>query len=102
MNFFKKLFGKNGPDFRQLVEDGAQIVDVRTAEEFSGGHIFKAINIPLQDLNEKAHQLDKNHPVITCCASGVRSASAVSVLKNNGFIVYDGGGWQSLQKEISN
>jgi rhodanese-related sulfurtransferase len=45
---------------------------------------------------------DKNQPIITCCASGMRSASAKSILQSNGFTqVYNGGGWSSLQNKIA-
>jgi rhodanese-related sulfurtransferase len=44
---------------------------------------------------------DKNKPIITCCASGMRSASAKSILVANGFTqVHNGGGWNSLQNKI--
>ncbi|HEY4629318.1 MAG TPA: rhodanese-like domain-containing protein, partial [Flavobacterium sp.] len=40
-------------------------------------------------------------PIITCCASGMRSASAKSILKSSGFTkVYNGGGWSSLKNKI--
>lgn len=97
LGFIKKLLGSNTVDFKQLLKDGAQIVDVRTETEFVSGHILGSINLPLQDLTQQLGQLDKNKPIITCCASGVRSASAVKLLKNNGFIAYNGGGWQKLQ-----
>jgi rhodanese-related sulfurtransferase len=46
--------------------------------------------------------LDKSKPVITCCASGMRSASAKSLLLQKGFSeVYNGGGWTSLQNKLS-
>jgi len=46
-------------------------------------------------------KLKKDKPIITCCASGMRSASAKSILKSNGFTeVHNGGGWSSLQNKI--
>ncbi|WKS95196.1 rhodanese-like domain-containing protein [Riemerella columbina] len=102
LSWFKSLFGKSAPNFKKMVQEGAQIVDVRTGAEFSNGHIPNAQNLPLQDLKQQWHHLDKNKPVITCCASGVRSASAAALLKNNGFIAYNGGSWKSLQRQISN
>lgn len=83
------------------MKNGAQIVDVRTPAEFRGGHIEGAQNIPLQALGQHLGKLDKNKPVITCCASGMRSASAKNILKKSGFAeVYNGGGWQSLNAKI--
>lgn len=103
LSFFKKLFGA-GPsiDFAQLVKNGAQIIDVRTPGEYQGGHIKGSKNIPLQVLTSKTTTLDKTKPIITCCASGMRSASAKSVLLKNGFTeVYNGGGWNGLQNKLA-
>ena len=98
----KKLFGA-GPsvDYAELVKNGAQIIDVRTPGEFQGGHIKGSINIPLQNLTGQLSKIKKDKPVITCCASGMRSASAKSVLQSNGYQeVLNGGGWMSLKNRI--
>ena len=103
LSFFKKLFG-NAPavDYVTLVKNGAQIVDVRTPGEYQSGHIRSSKNIPLQVLGSKLDLLDKSKPIITCCASGMRSASAKSLLLQKGFSeVYNGGGWISLQNKLS-
>ncbi|MFM7724102.1 MAG: rhodanese-like domain-containing protein, partial [Bacteroidota bacterium] len=58
-------------------------------------------NIPLQSLQQQMKNLPKDKAIITCCASGMRSGSAKSMLQNNGFKeVYNGGGWLSLQSKI--
>lgn len=101
LNFLKKLFGGSSVDYKELVANGAQIVDIRTPAEFSNGHIKNSKNIPLQQLQSQIKKLDKKKPVITCCASGMRSASARGILQNHGFEVYNGGGWSSLQNKIS-
>lgn len=102
LNAIKKLFGGGTKvDFANLIANGAKIVDVRTPSEYKGGHIKGSINIPLQDLQNKLKSLDKSKPVITCCASGMRSASAKSMLLSKGFSeVHNGGGWHSLQSKI--
>lgn len=88
-------------DYKQLIADGAIIIDVRTKGEYAGGHIKGSVNIPLNTLAGNLGKIKKDRPVITCCASGMRSASAKSVLKSNGFKeVYNGGGWSSLQSKI--
>lgn len=98
INFLKNLFG-NGADISELISNGAVIVDVRTAGEYAGGHLKRSVNIPLDQLKNKLSKLDKSKPIITCCASGMRSASAKSILKSNGFEeVHNGGGWSSLRK----
>lgn len=100
--FLKNMFGGTSVDFAELVKNGAQIIDVRTPAEFKNGHIKNAKNIPLQSLNQNLSKISKSKPVITCCASGARSAAAKNVLENSGFSeVYNGGGWMSLQSKLS-
>lgn len=99
----KKLLGL-GPavDFKALLKEGAQIIDVRTKAEFQQGHIKGAVNIPLNNLSNHYARMKKEAPVITCCASGMRSAQAKSILTANGFTrVYNGGGWMQLRRKLS-
>ena len=89
------------PNFSEMVENGAKIIDVRTVGEFQSGHINGAKNIPLQELRTKLNQLKKDETYILCCASGARSGSATRILKNEGFEnVYNGGGWMMLQGQL--
>jgi rhodanese-related sulfurtransferase len=81
------------------MKNGAQVVDVRSRDEYASGHMKGSLNIPLHELNKSLGKISKNKPVIVCCASGMRSASAKNVLKANGFDVHNGGGWQSLQNK---
>ncbi|MFT5963843.1 MAG: phage shock protein E [Flavobacterium sp.] len=102
INTLKKLFGF-GPkvDYTALVKQGALILDVRSPNEYQQGHIKGSINAPLNELSKHISKLKKETAVITCCASGMRSASAKSVLKSNGFTqVYNGGSWSSLQNKL--
>lgn len=104
INAIKNLLGMGKQaDYAQLVKDGAIILDVRSKLEFGSGHIRGAINIPVDQLGNNLNKLkNKNNPVITCCASGMRSASARSILISNGYIeVYNGGAWSSLERRIS-
>ena len=89
-------------DFAALVKQGATVVDVRSKGEYAGGHIKNSINIPVDQLAANLARLkDKNKPIITCCASGMRSSSALTILKNAGYTqVYNGGGWMSLNNKI--
>jgi phage shock protein E len=101
LGFIKKLFG-TGTDFKSLVQQGAVIVDVRTSGEFNSGHIKGAVNIPVDSIRNKIKDLKKKgKPIITCCASGMRSSSAVGILKQNGIEAYNGGAWNSLSNKIS-
>ena len=82
-----------------LLTQGAQIVDVRTVEEFSNANKVGSINIPLNVLNNRIKELDKTKPVIVCCASGSRSAVAKRTFIANGFQnVHNAGSWTSLKK----
>jgi phage shock protein E len=103
-DFLKKIMG-GGPDvdFRQMVKDGALILDVRTPGEFAGGHIKGAINIPVDQLRSNLNKLkNKDQVIITCCASGMRSSSARGLLQQAGYThVHNGGGWNGLLDKIS-
>lgn len=103
INTLKKIFGL-GPavNYAELVKNGATILDVRSKAEFAGGHIKGAVNIPVDTLRANLGKLkDKNKPIITCCASGMRSATAKSILTANGYTqVHNGGGWYSLDNKI--
>jgi len=102
MNTIKSLLGF-GPkvDYAEFVKQGAIILDVRSKGEYKAGHIKGSINIPVDILSKNLSQLKKDKPIITCCASGNRSASAKNILISNGFKeVHNGGGWMSLQNKI--
>lgn len=98
----KNLLGL-GPkvDYKQLVKEGALIIDVRSSGEFAGGHIKGSKNIPLDSLSQQLKQIPKDKVIITCCASGMRSAAGKSVLKSNGYIAHNGGGWTSLNAKLN-
>lgn len=102
LDFLKNIFGLGTPvDFSGLIKKGATIIDVRTKGEYQGGHIKGSVNLPLDVLNNNLSKFKKDKIIITCCASGIRSASAKSILKSNGFTeVYNGGGWINLQNKI--
>ncbi len=99
MGILSSLFGsKNKVDLGELIAQGAQIIDVRSPAEYASGHIKKAINIPLDKLPQALKKVSKDKPVITCCASGMRSASAKSILSKAGYNVQNGGAWTNLRK----
>lgn len=76
---------------RRLVDAGARLVDVRTPQEFLTGHIPRAINIPVQELDRRMAELEsKDRPVVLYCRSGNRSSRAASMLKSAGYAqIYD-------------
>ena len=78
----------------ELIEGGAQTVDVRTAVENAAGHISGSKHIPLDQLGaDAAEELDAGRPVVVYCRGGNRSAAAAEALRNSGFDAHsiDGG-----------
>lgn len=98
--WINKLLGISPVDYKALLEKGAIIVDVRTEVEYRNGHMVKSVNIPLQELNQRLRELNPLVPIIVCCASGVRSASAKGMLERAGFKAYNGGSWKNLKHKI--
>ena len=100
----KKILGiEPKVDLAELVKDGAIILDVRTTGEYAGGHIRGSINIPVEKLAGNLNKLkSKSKPIITCCASGARSASAKGILTSNGFTnVHNGGSWLKVRQKYN-
>ncbi len=66
---------------------GALILDVRTPEEFSSGHVPDAVNIPHDALASRLPELesDRDRPVIVYCERGGRASKATSVLLDAGY-----------------
>lgn len=100
MGFLDKIFGK-GTDYAELLSQGAKIIDVRSPQEFRGGHVKGAVNIPLDRIRKEVPKIKKTGvPIILCCASGMRSGNATSILKGEGIEAYNGGSWGSLNKYV--
>jgi rhodanese-related sulfurtransferase len=77
-----------GPmDAVRLMNQGALLVDVRSREEFEGGHVLDARHLPQEEVAGAAESLKKyrDKPVIVCCETGMRSGAAARVLKAQGF-----------------
>ena len=75
------------------------IIDVRTPQEFVGGNVAGSMNIPLQEITERVEEIKKlPQPIVLCCASGMRSGSAASILKRNGVEAYNAGPWQKADR----
>ena len=84
-------------NYSALIKQGAIILDVRSNDEFSEGHIPYSINIPVREIKNHLSKLNHNKPIICCCASGVRSGAAKTILESKGYrSVYDGGKWMEL------
>ena len=85
----------------EISKSGVQLVDVRTAQEYSEGHIPGAMNIDVNatDFEEKIKALDKKENVAIYCRSGRRSKMAANKMTaagfkvielNTGFLSWDG------------
>ena len=101
MGIFDFIFGIKKGKIKEFKEKGAIILDVRTKREWDNGHIENAKHIPLDDLKNHVSKLQKmGKPIITCCASGGRSAKAAEFLNQNNIITTNGGGWLSLKDKL--
>lgn len=77
-----------------ISQNKGTIVDVRTPDEFRGGHVVGSINIPVQELTQHMEELKAMEtPLILCCASGGRSGMAHGFLSQHGIQCYNGGSW---------
>ncbi|MCP5068671.1 MAG: rhodanese-like domain-containing protein [bacterium] len=86
-----RIFGnilRGPPDTRaarELVRNGATLLDVRSPAEFASGHVPGAVNIPVQALTRRHHEIRRDAPVVVYCRSGGRSARAAQILAGAGF-----------------
>lgn len=99
MGLFSFLgFGSN--KIKDALRRGAIVIDVRTAQEFDQGKVPESINIPVDRIAANAERIkNMNRPVVFCCASGMRSGNAVSIMKGKGSKeVYNGGSWYDVLK----
>lgn len=62
-----------------------QLIDVRTPGEYEAGHLDKAKLVPLQELESRVGEIDKNKPILLYCRSGNRSGTALKVLLGKGY-----------------
>ena len=78
-------------------EDHPTIVDVRSYEEFMGGHVGGSINIPLFEIPDRVNEFkEMKSPLILCCASGNRSGQAQRFLMQHGIECHNGGSWMEV------
>ena len=83
----------------EKISAGALLIDVRTSEEFSEGHIEGAKNVPLSEIeaNPEVLNSERGKEIVVYCARGRRSDKAEGILVGRGFSsVFNGGGYQAL------
>ena len=61
------------------------LIDVRTQNEYDLMHIKNAINIPVNEIEQKILQIEQTHPIMVYCSSGARSKTAIQILNNLGY-----------------
>lgn len=99
MSLLSKIFGggSGSADVKELLQQGAKVIDVRTPSEFQGGHVAGSKNIPLQEFQARMNEVKKiKEPIVLCCASGMRSGQALRLLKQHREDCVNGGGWTSV------
>lgn len=70
---------------QKLIDEGAQLVDVRADHEWEAGHIAGATHVPLDELAGRTGEIDPEHPVILYCRGGSRCEMATDALAAAGF-----------------
>ncbi len=83
----------------EMINNGALLVDVRTPEEFSQGHLDNAVNIPYESISAEftKQKIAKDQPVVVYCRSGRRSGIAQTSLIELGYSkIHNGGGYEQL------
>jgi len=83
----------------KLDKDDYILLDVRTEREFKRGHVEGAVNIPLDSLRDRIHELDKSKIIVTYCKVGIRGYIAERILTQKGFKVFNvTGGYTEVER----
>ena len=69
----------------QLIEQGAMIIDVRSPQEFAGGHLPNAINVPLDTLSSWVERINNSQQIfLLYCGAGIRAQKGCDILNASG------------------
>jgi rhodanese-related sulfurtransferase len=85
MDVFAKVPSVDGADARELVHEGAVLLDVRESHEWNAGHAPQAAHLPLGRIAEAATKVHDGKRVVVVCRSGNRSRSATKSLLSMGY-----------------
>ena len=88
IRFQNRGFPDVGPqDAVRIINNGAAVVDVRSADQFAAGHLLNALNVPAGEISEASESLKKyrDKPIVVYCQSGMQSGQAAQALKSAGF-----------------
>ena len=101
MSWLSELFGGGG-GIREALQEGAVIIDLRTAYEYDQGHIPHSLNIPADRVKANIGRIrDLRKPVILCHGPGGQYWESADLLRNAGIPrVINGGDWQSLLRKV--
>lgn len=93
-----KSLKRNKMEVEKIIkEKRGTIVDVRSYDEFIGGHVAGSINIPLNEIPHRMQEIQElKVPLVLCCASGNRSGQAQVFLTAHGLECYNGGSWMDV------
>jgi phage shock protein E len=80
-------------EIKQILKDGGALLDVRSPQEFAGGALPGAQNVPLNGINNALQSLPKDQPVLLYCRSGARSGMAQRFLLQEGFDAHNIGSY---------
>jgi len=72
-------------EVRKMLDEGAQLIDVRADHEWEAGRIAGAKHVPLPELPQRTDEIDKGQPVVVYCRGGNRSSMATAALNDAGF-----------------
>lgn len=90
-------------DAETLPRDGSvTLLDTRTAQEYSCGHMEGFQNIPVDELRQRLDEIEKGKPVYVICQSGLRSYIACRILSGNSYEVYNFSGGFRLYDAVMN
>lgn len=83
---------------KNALKEGAVVIDVRTPEEYQGGHVNGSKNIPLGEFADRIEEIKSmNNKIVFCCASGGRSGQATRISQQQGIDCINGGSWFEVQ-----
>jgi phage shock protein E len=89
-------------DNKEAALTTAVVFDVRSAEEFQGGHLANSINVPHTEISEKIseHVKNKDAEIVLYCGSGRRAGVAQKTLTDMGYTnVTNAGGYKDLKEK---
>jgi phage shock protein E len=91
----KEMMKVEKVDYKAKIANVAVVLDVRTPDEFKGGHAPGSKNVPLNLLPGKVNQF-KGKEVIVVCLSGGRAGQARNLLAQKGISAVNAGPWQNV------